>query len=262
MIWRPRRRRRDANDKAIATLQEALRLRPGVPAFHDRLGSALRAAGRQQPAIAEFRAAIRLHPDFAEAYLNLGMALSDLGDVRGAIAAYRDAIRAAPTLAAAHYDLGINLKRSGDARGAVAAYREAIHCKPDFPQAHTNLGNLLKELGDLPGAIAAHREAIRLDPKRAAHELGLQLARRSAILPARSRSSAKPFGWRLAILTPTTTSDSPWRTLGIGRRQLLSFSRPPSCGRTSRLGNTTWGELYAPRVTPGARSRRCVKRFV
>ena len=84
--------------------------------MHYNLGNALRKQGKLAEAIASFQQALRLKPDLAEAGNNLGLALQDQGKLGEAITAYQQAVRLKPDYAEAYNNLGNALKEQGKAR--------------------------------------------------------------------------------------------------------------------------------------------------
>src|SRR5262245_40364421 len=106
---------------AIRAVQ-AIRLNPGVPAFHNTLGEILLARGQMAEALACHREALRIDPRFAPALVNLGNALQSAGDLAG----------------------------------ASISYGKAIEVRPDCAEAFTNLGNVLRAQGRIDEAIACH----------------------------------------------------------------------------------------------------------
>jgi eukaryotic-like serine/threonine-protein kinase len=75
-----------ALEQGVASLREAIRLRPGAYAGHNNLGLALVSQGKLDEAVTEYREAIRLQPDYFEAHCNLGFALQALGTLDLAVA--------------------------------------------------------------------------------------------------------------------------------------------------------------------------------
>ena len=67
----------DETDKAIASLQTALRLNPYPPTYyHAHLGNAYRHAGRYGEAIPAYKKAIQISPNFQNAYIGLATSYS------------------------------------------------------------------------------------------------------------------------------------------------------------------------------------------
>lgn len=98
---------------ALPLLEQAVRLVPHEPEFHNNLGLALEAADRTDEAIARYRQARALKPGHVTAWNNLGLALQAANDLPGAIDAYRHALQFAPEFAQAHWNLGLALLAHG-----------------------------------------------------------------------------------------------------------------------------------------------------
>jgi tetratricopeptide (TPR) repeat protein len=107
--------------QAQSAYREAVRLKPADVAAHKNLlGVALVCQERLGEAIASLREAIGLRPDFAEAHRNLGMALWGQGKLVEAIAALREAVRLDPTDWPAERNLRDALNRQKELAGTIA----------------------------------------------------------------------------------------------------------------------------------------------
>lgn len=153
---------------ALASFQEAVRLDPTSPLYHNTLGVVfLHYLGKPAEAQAEFQKAIELDPNYAEAYTNLGVTLAQEAKWADAIAAYRKAISLPiyPSPEVAYANMGwayLNLEKP---REAEEAYRTAVQLQPRFPQAYYFLGVVLEKQGRKEEALAAFRSARDLDPE-------------------------------------------------------------------------------------------------
>src|SRR3984885_4084737 len=76
------------NDMAVDLIGKAIAQNGRVPAFHNNLGSALKALGKFQEAAAAYAYALSLDPDNVAAHYNLGVALQAQGKLPEAAAAY------------------------------------------------------------------------------------------------------------------------------------------------------------------------------
>jgi hypothetical protein len=85
------RRRQRALDAAIAALERAVALEPGLFAAHNELGIALHEAGRWEDAAARYRIALGCAGDAGIVLRNLGHALKRLGRTEAAVDCYRRA---------------------------------------------------------------------------------------------------------------------------------------------------------------------------
>jgi predicted O-linked N-acetylglucosamine transferase (SPINDLY family) len=151
-------------EEAVASFQEALRLRPESAAAHNNLGNVFVEQGRVDDAVRSFRQALRYKPDFVSAHSNLGEALRRQGHLEEAVASFRDALRLDPRHAHAHNNLAMTLQTQGKLDLAIESYRQALRCMPGYTQAYCNLGTALMEQGTLEEAAANLSKAIELKP--------------------------------------------------------------------------------------------------
>ena len=199
--------------EAIANLEEAIRLDPGIAGPHNGLGNALAGSGRLYEAVQQYRAALqidpgdvlslnnlglalgrlgrtgealacyqealRIRPGFAEAECNLGVALAAMGRIAEAVEHLEASLRLDPRNAMAHFNLGNALARTGRMPEAIEHLEASLRLKPEFAPAQDNLGNALFQEGRLAEAIARYEEAVRLEPDyaRAHYNLGNALYR-------------------------------------------------------------------------------------
>ncbi|MGH6754466.1 MAG: tetratricopeptide repeat protein, partial [Bradyrhizobium sp.] len=89
-------RNKGDNDRAIADLNEAIRLDPKLAMAFNNRGAAYNEQGDNDRAVADYNEAIRLDPRFVMAFNNRGNAYSDKGDKDRAIADYDETIRLDP----------------------------------------------------------------------------------------------------------------------------------------------------------------------
>ena len=73
-----------AVDEAVAALEQATTLEPGLKSAHYNLGYVYDAAGKTEAAVESYKRAIALDPGYFDAYLNLGALYSELGRHREA----------------------------------------------------------------------------------------------------------------------------------------------------------------------------------
>jgi tetratricopeptide (TPR) repeat protein len=167
--------RAEGAGERVRWYQAALAAHPGNLAVLNNLGIALLDQGKPDRALATLDEAVRLDSNFAMAHYNRGLVLAARGKVDEAIAAYRDAARLDPEFADAHYNLGLILRHEkGNVDGAIAAHQEAIRIDPTHDRAHCSLGAILCDVKrDYDGAIAHFQAAIRIDPKCALYHRNL-----------------------------------------------------------------------------------------
>jgi tetratricopeptide (TPR) repeat protein len=200
------------NDRAIADLDEAIRLDPTEALYYSNRGIAWRAKGDPDRAIADYTESIKLDPNYALAYNNRGIAWRLKGDYERAIADYSEAIRLEPKSAWAYNNRGIAWRAKGDHERAIADFSEAIRFDPkhagyrhgrcwaratanrDLQQALTDcnealrlrpddahikghLGFVYLRLDRLDDSIASYDSALKINPKLAASLYGRGLAK-------------------------------------------------------------------------------------
>ena len=82
--------------RALADLEEAMRLDPSAAGPHLNLGVVHYRQGDRARALADFNEAIRLSPEYAQAYANRGYTYEVLGGTARALADYRHSLRLDP----------------------------------------------------------------------------------------------------------------------------------------------------------------------
>ncbi|MCT7966127.1 CHAT domain-containing tetratricopeptide repeat protein [Laspinema sp. D1] len=150
--------------EALASYNEAIRLKPDYPDAYNGTGAAEYNLGQYKDAIASFNEAIRLKPDFSDAYSNRGIAQANLRQYEDAIASFNEAIRVQLDNPYAYNGRGLEQYNLGQYKDAIASFNEAIRFKPDFSPAYCNRGAAQHQLGQNEDAIASFNEAIYLQP--------------------------------------------------------------------------------------------------
>jgi CHAT domain-containing protein/tetratricopeptide (TPR) repeat protein len=172
-------------EEAIASYNEAIRLRPDLPEAYNNRGLAQGNLGQDEEAIASYNEAIRLRPDFPDAYLNRGVAQRNLGQHEEAIASYDAALilkrdfweawvmrgqavnqvdrRNSPYLPSDLALLNPDLNQRGF-QGALLTYEEGLkYCQKDtHPEGWGMLNYLIGDLYDR----RSRRKATNRDPDR------------------------------------------------------------------------------------------------
>lgn len=146
-------------------------------------------------AIAALNQAVKLNPDLAEAYFKLGVAYS-LAETRDsmnleatpdqtsnsnqtkpkvkrpnseiafekATEAYKKVIEANPEDHQAHFNLGLAYNKLNEDRNAEKALRQAVKLNPEDSLYQTELGSILIKLAEYREAIGPLKKALELDP--------------------------------------------------------------------------------------------------
>jgi Flp pilus assembly protein TadD len=131
---------------ALASYENAIKLRPEVSWAHFRRGQVLHQLERYADAVASYDRAIQLRPDFAMAYSDRGVSLGVLQRHREALASYDRAVEIRPDFAAAHFNRGNVLQELNRFDEALVAYDRALQLNPEHAQANCNRGNVLQKL--------------------------------------------------------------------------------------------------------------------
>ena len=169
-------------DRAIASLEEALRREPGSLPARLMLAKALLEGGRAEESRALYEKIVDEHPDTAEAHYGRGRIAAARGDTKAAIEHLRKACALFSGFGAAHYALARAYRETGDeakAREELALYQENKLGWPTVPDpwiaaivalktganARLRKGIQLTEEGRLREAAEEHEKALATDPK-------------------------------------------------------------------------------------------------
>ena len=126
---------------------------------------------RVNRALADLNEAIRLDPRNAKAFSNRGGAWFKKGQLDQAIADCTEAIRLDPRMASAHGNRGVAWLKKKDLDKAIADLNEAIRLDPRDVHAISNRAAAWYEKAEPDRAIADYTEAIRLDPRNAEYRV-------------------------------------------------------------------------------------------
>ena len=156
--------RRGEIDRAIAELQDAVRVLPRYSDGHNNLGLVLLHAGRPEEAELSLRRALAIEPRQPEALSNLGIVLVELGREEEALASFRRVTRIAPDHLDGWINLGTLALRLGTADEATAAFQQALLSAPTDARVHAAIGTALSADQEWRPALTALRRAYELDP--------------------------------------------------------------------------------------------------
>jgi type IV pilus biogenesis/stability protein PilW len=153
--------------EAIHHLQKALELKPGFPDAENNLGTVYLMQGRVDTAIPLFEkaAANVLYRTPYISYRNLGFAYHQKGEYEKAIHYYNRAIERFPGFTPVYDDMGLTYEKMGKTDEAIASYKRCIELAPKVAVPRLHLGSLYLKLGLHKQAAAELKETIRLDPK-------------------------------------------------------------------------------------------------
>ncbi len=133
--------------------QEALRLKPDLPAINFRLGFLLYKEGEYDPAAECFRKELTINPSYSDANLFLGQTLHNLGQEEEAAVHLRKAIALDRRSELAYKALVAVLSGKGDLDGAVEILRMAEKAFPADPSFPAQLASVFTKLNREPEAL-------------------------------------------------------------------------------------------------------------
>lgn len=154
-------------DDSEACYLEALKIDPGYPEAHFKLGNILFTRRQLAEAEACYRRAIDIAPDYVKAHYNLGNTLRDLSRLAEAEASYRRAVEIDPGYTAAHNNLGAMLMYQARHGEAETCFRSVLSSQPIDVVAMNNLGLALKEQERIDEAAASYMNALAIEPDNA-----------------------------------------------------------------------------------------------
>jgi tetratricopeptide (TPR) repeat protein len=163
--------------RAVAHLEQAVRLDPEFAEAHNNLGVVFEKTGRPDAARAEYERALELSPDYAVAHRNLGGMLKRQGDLAGAAGHLLRAIELDPSMTDARFKLAAVHATQGRLADAARQFERVLEDDPELAEAHYNLGIVLAELGQVARAAAHLEQALALKPDYAAAHQALEALR-------------------------------------------------------------------------------------
>jgi tetratricopeptide (TPR) repeat protein len=221
-------------DRAIADLNEALRLKPDFPAAFTVRGIAFAGLNEYDKALADLGAAIRLDPKFANPYAHRARVEFHKGNLDAARADADAAIRLNPKYAGGYEARGEIRESSRDYRGALDDFKQVLALKDDFfePPARAGRERVLAALaastGDAPNPEAA-------PPALAALTVAAPKPEAAPIALAASIVEApKPEAAPIALAGPTIAPQKPTAAVALVA-PAIEPGLPPAPGRRVAL---------------------------
>lgn len=153
---------------AVNYLARSLELDPSSPECWYYQGVALQHLDRHEKALASFNEALRLRSVFFQARHDVGLSLSALQRYEEAIASFDSAIAFDPLSWTAYYNRGIALGHLKRYEEEIASYDKALSLNSDGAQILGNRGVALGQLGRHEEAIACFERSLDLDGANAA----------------------------------------------------------------------------------------------
>jgi tetratricopeptide (TPR) repeat protein len=151
-------------DEAITHYEQAARVFPDSPIFHERLAMSLASRDKHDRAIAEWREVIRLDPQHLQAHVGLADALLAHGDFGEAVAECNEILRQQASPIEAIVIFGAALAAQGSVDEGLPYLTRAVELQPDNAKAQFYLGLALYGRGPSRSAIAHLDKAVELQP--------------------------------------------------------------------------------------------------
>ena len=224
-------------DAAVARLERALEVDPGLHDVRGNLGVVLVRAGRFDAARAVLDRGLALAPNHAGICHGAGRLAALEGRADDARTLYDRAIALAPRWAEPHNSRGALRLDAGDLPGAAADFTRAIELANTVALYHMNLGIVREAEGDLDAAIACQNVAHGLDPLRAR-----PLVRRGLMLQHRGDLVRAGRDLERAVELEPTDPEPRWHlgALRLAARQpteaLADFERAAELARERHRG--------------------------
>ncbi len=158
------------NDKAIADLSEAVRLKPDNRAALGTRELIYAKTGDTQKQIADLKELTRLLPDENTYYITLAQAYGKIGDNDRAISVLDQLVRKKPGDTFTYEVRATFYANAGEYDKAIADANEIIRLKPDDPEGYSRRAHYYFRKSNFDNTISDLTQAIRLNPDGAASE--------------------------------------------------------------------------------------------
>ncbi|MGH7295018.1 MAG: sulfotransferase, partial [Polyangiaceae bacterium] len=217
-------------------------------------------AGDPARAVAALEQVLRVQPDHGPALHDLGMAHLAMRRFPQAIAALRRAVALRPAFAPSHYGLGVALEQTGDDAAAMACHRRAVELAPKLAEAHTHIANLLVPKGKWQEAASAYQKAYAAAPETTLGLLGrakglivqdrpAEAEARLRELVARDPASSEGHLVLAHVLTEAGRFDDAVthyeRSLALAPRQATAFSGLVTAKKLTEADRPLLGRILA-----------------
>jgi Tfp pilus assembly protein PilF len=128
--------------KAIAQLEQAVRIAPDFYQAHMDLGKLYKSSGRVDEAVREFETAVRLNKSSAEPLVALGEIYLSREQTERAIEVGEEAVKKDSGSPGAFLNLGLALYRSSQLDRAEVAFKQVLNLAPNATQVRLLLANV------------------------------------------------------------------------------------------------------------------------
>jgi tetratricopeptide (TPR) repeat protein len=166
----------DHRDEAGDALAQAVQVNPQDAEAQGYYGDYLYTVGRLAEAAEHYERATELNPTWPNPHVSLGFVLARLGRVAEAGTHLEAALRLQPERTDARQQLGVLLSQQGQFAAAAEQFAQILQHEPANTAALLYLGNTLASLGRYEEAVARYRAVLRQEPGNAAAAQGLAFA--------------------------------------------------------------------------------------
>ncbi|MBF0505078.1 MAG: tetratricopeptide repeat protein [Candidatus Omnitrophica bacterium] len=157
-------------DKAIAALDQAIKIKPDYAQAYFERGSAYYNKNPKElanKAIQDFDMAIKLNPDYAAAYSSRGNVKTALGQFDANIEDQNKALSLDPHNPSIYFNRAAAYSEKKMYSQAIADYNSSLKIKPDDADVFNGRGKVYLMKGDYDAAIKDLTRSIELDPQQA-----------------------------------------------------------------------------------------------
>jgi len=163
-------------DKAEATYKMLVGLNPeGATTYYGKIIQMYDEAGQYDKAIEAARKIIEMNPKNELALFNLGIMCLKLQRTDDAVQAFRDALALKPDYASAQYNIGYSYSLAKRWKESVEGFQKYTELAPDDPLGYLNVGVGLMMLKSFEQALVPLRKCIELKPDNAVAHYNLAI---------------------------------------------------------------------------------------
>lgn len=197
-------------DGAIADLETALQLSPGLSTASSNLGNLYVKKGWLQRALQQYNRAIQLNPNESKAYHNRAGVYSSLERRWDAIRDYDRAITLDPNLLDAYRGIADAYRLEKYYPEALVRLHRARQLWPDNADLITQMADIYRESGDIEKAIANYQQALKKTPEDLRSLFGLGLS-----YDQNGQTDKAIEAYRKAVITKGKQEDREFKRLSL-----------------------------------------------
>jgi tetratricopeptide (TPR) repeat protein len=177
------RQKAGGTDAAIADLETAVGISPGLSAVHSNLGNSYAKKGWRDKALYEYNRAIQLNPGESKAFHNRAGIYLAMGQTWDAIRDYDRAIAMEPNMIESYRGIADAYRQEKYYGEALVMLNKGRLMAPSNTDLVIQMGDVYRESGDTAEAIATYQKALRAKPNdiHALFGLGLVYGQKGSI---------------------------------------------------------------------------------